>query len=761
MTTSHRLWTARCSLFAFVTLCLVGCATVAVAASPAASGKDQTQVPPVDIRDFAKVVTSDPNRMQGTTASRTGEFPAEDVHFETELKPAADGGYVVPTKADGPSCIGLLWREMRYMNRLELHWAAGTAVPAADSVKLQYWVGSSPWQGEWKPLNVKPEKSPGVWSWNITAKDQPKGTYRVRWVFPASSKPVVLKKISAYTPTPWLAADLRVELQRPIAGKQVNVVLTNGDILEAAGKETSHSCKWDASKPLELKVSYSMPWVMKIDRTVLRFELPGRPISVAVEDVVQYGCVYVPSAGLFVTLEPSRMTLPEYLQEIKGKKTVLEEVRSLPDQTFGQAMAVLHNPKQDTNPTLLSLACDNRKYVVNRDGAIDFCTGNGPDGEYPWMAGPLYRWVKKKDDYHRMVPKFGRGENKHFERHLDGQWLPMPVLTVYEEGIKYSQRTYVAPVDRQAPAGAAPWLRDRALCVAEYTIKNAQITPARPSMGVTFFVDEKDNRRVVLKPVKEGFLAVHNDRVFALIETDQASPLKVETKNEAGEVRLTGELPAGGTARMFVYLPAWKLAPADYAVLLGGTKWAERIKPYWDTILAPAMKIDIPDPLLANVIRASQVHCMLAARCEDRGRRVAPWIGSVLYGPLESEAQAVLRGMDMTGCSDFVRRGFEFFLHRYDDEGLLTTGYTMVGTGENVWTIAEHQARCNDREWFEKIAPTMVRACKWIIAQRAKTRGVDAEGNELPESGLMPPGVTADWSRYAYRLYNDSSTTSP
>ena len=35
----------------------------------------------------------------------------------------------------------------------------------------------------------------------------------------------------------------------------------------------------------------------KVDRTLLRFELPEKTISVAVEDVVSHGCVYVPAPG--------------------------------------------------------------------------------------------------------------------------------------------------------------------------------------------------------------------------------------------------------------------------------------------------------------------------------------------------------------------------------------------------------------------------------------------------------------------------------
>ena len=99
----------------------------------------------------------------------------------------------------------------------------------------------------------------------------------------------------------------------------------------------------------------------------------------------------------------------------------------------------------------------------------------------------------------------------------------------------------------------------------------------------------------------------------------------------------------------------------------------------------------------------------------------------MVYGPLESESQAVIRGMDMCGQSDFARRGLEFFLKRYNAQGFLTTGYTMVGTGEHLWTLAEHQRPLRRSAVARAgIAPQLVRACKWIARQRAKTKRLDA-----------------------------------
>ena len=157
--------------------------------TPDPTAKSQTARAMVDIAAFAQVVTSDPNRDAGTAASRIEEFPAEDIFMETEVRAADDGSYAVPVVSGGLGCIGLRWYEMRHLRRLELHWAKGTVKPPAEAVRLQYWVGESAWQGQWKPLSAALEQSEDTWSWRIGSKDQPTGTVRLRWIFPATKRP--------------------------------------------------------------------------------------------------------------------------------------------------------------------------------------------------------------------------------------------------------------------------------------------------------------------------------------------------------------------------------------------------------------------------------------------------------------------------------------------------------------------------------------------------------------------------------------------
>jgi hypothetical protein len=143
----------------------------------------------------------------------------------------------------------------------------------------------------------------------------------------------------------------------------------------------------------------------------------------------------------------------------------------------------------------------------------------------------------------------------------------------------------------------------------------------------------------------------------------------------------------------------------------------------------------------------------MAARSEADGRRVAPWIASDAYGPLDSEAQPVILGMGLVGHSEFARRRLDFFISSYSADGLLVKGYTLMGTGQHLWTLAEHDALSVDGQWLERIAPQILKSCRRIVRQTEKTRRLDVHGQRVPEYGLVPPKMLADWNRYAHYCY--------
>ena len=192
-------------------------------------------------------------------------------------------------------------------------------------------------------------------------------------------------------------------------------------------------------------------------------------------------------------------------------------------------------------------------------------------------------------------------------------------------------------------------------------------------------------------------------------------------------------------------------------MLLEGAGAVPRVERIGRRCLSRPCKSRFPTCFLTNIIRASQVHCMLAARNEDRGARISAWISADRYGPLESESNSIIRGMDMNGHTDFARRSLEFFLKNVQQGGL-----------HHHWaTRSSAPARSSGRSASTTSAPATATGCRrspptWFasasgsFASERRRSGSTHAVEKVPEYGLMPPGVSADWNRFAYRFFNDA-----
>ncbi len=697
-----------------------------------------------DIAPFGKVVTFDPARMEGTHARRTEPMPAEDVFLSDELLPRSDGGYDVPVSADGVGCIGLEWIEERFLRSVGLTFADERIAPGRDRMTLQIWQGQSAWQGKWMPAKCEVRREGAALSWRLQPAYGRRATQKVRWLI-RDARDVVVKTLSAQTTSRWREAELRIQRRAGLARDAVEIGVYNGEVVAAKGDQR-YRREWITDEPLRLTVRYARTHRCKTDRTVLRFDMTDTPFAVAVEDVVKHGCLWIPHAGLFVSSCPPRVTLEGHLAAIKDRRTVLQRVRAMPDQSFSQAMRHVHRPIQDRGPTMLSLACDDRKFVVGRDGTITFYVYTKPDE-------PLV----KKDYYlakcpYRIRPTFGDGSAgpEQIARHLDGEWLPIPVSSATIGEVTYSQRTFVAPRDTEPPEGAPAWLRQRAVCVAEYEWTNDGTTPTDARLTLTS-IARNGARPLAVRAEPGGAIMTRGERLVALLDARADRPCQVEVMDNV--IALTARLEPKSTARCVLYLPGWPCNERELRGLDDPLRLREAVETYWRSQLASAVTIEVPNGLLTNLIRASQVHCLMAARNEAGGQRIAAWTAADRYGPLESEAHAVIRGMDMMGHADFARRSLDYFIHRYHPSGYLTTGYTLMGTGWHLWTLAEHVDRTDGLAWLRSVGDDVARACAWIMRQREKTQRLDARGGKVPEYGLVPPGVFADWPRFAYTTF--------
>jgi len=695
----------------------------------------------LDITAAGEIVTNDPARKHGTEAGRVEEFPAADFDMDEQLVKNANGVYELKTYESGESVLGMMWMEKRRVRHMEVEFADGSAMPVAEDIKLELWYCKdlwhgkySLWQGAYEPVKPRVSVDGNKMSFVIEPQDMVKsrvdfwagvGIQKLRFIFPKSETEVLVKDIKAYSFSQEGQTIVNLQLEKPRDVKTAKISVYNGEIID-------QPADWDFSRPLELRVKYKARGLSLADKTVLRVEVDDKAFGIYVDDVLEDGAVYYAGAGVYATKANYRLSIADYKKKYLGKPTILERVRSMPDQSFGQAMEKVHHTVQDNSPTMLSLACDNHKFIVKEDTQI-------------YRQGHLRA---DKPGTFRVVPKFGTLEMKDPKRYLLGQWQPVLVNEYARDGVRYKQTSFVADF-RDEPMKDRPWwYSDKPIFVCEFEIVNESSEERSASVSLDFDGDVFKKLKADVAKVDGGARAVFDGKVKAFADT--TGVVMLDAKVEGSKLVVSGELAGHVSEKVVLYMPGWDVLPDAYGNLKGADKLLQKTQSYWNRIIAESMQIDIPEPMLLNVIRASVVHCLLASRMEGDGKYVSPWISADRYGPLESESQAIIVGLDEMGLSDFARSSLEFFLVKYNDKGLLTTGYTLTGTGQHLNSIARHYALTGDEKWMEHVTPTMVKACDWIVSQVEKTKRKDVYGNNVYYYGLFPPGVTADWARYRF-----------
>lgn len=692
--------------------------------------------PQVDMAPFARVITGDPERTNGCQAHRLEEFRAEDLDLDVDLLPSRGGGFVLKPNASGQACIGLAWFNTRSIRELRLRFPPGVQIPEAAAVRLQGWFGESAWQGQWRPLDgtltrdglewvFQPGLSPG--------RSGPLQTRKVRWTLPAPADGLAVGSLSAFTRSRWDEVEVVAEFAGG-KGRRGEWRVFNGEVVEASqgpGVGPPHEAgawrSWDLSRPLHVKVRYARPSSFKGDETMLQFRLPEGGVGVRVADLFTNDAVDVPARSLFVTRAATGLNAAAYRTRIAGRKGILDEVRKLPEQTFEQAMAKTHHAAQEEGPVMLSLACANTKFVVERDGTVRF--PGAPLVNEDWAAAATAITVQFQD-----------GRRDRFERRLEGGWLPQPVITSERNGLVLSERIFVAP---DAASAAAVTAGTPSVCVIEFTLSNPTSEPGDVRFALQFN-PPKGAAAVRLDPTSAARMEGTSGPTSFAVVSEEGSPIRSTV--EGAKVTWQGRIPGGGKARTVVFL---RDQPGSLPGLGDVTRLQAAMAGHWTHALARSMQIETPEARLNDIIRSSQVRCLIAARNEAGGQRIAAWIAAMSYGPLESEAHSVIRGMDFMGHHEFAQRALDFFVHRYNTNGFLTTGYTTFGTAWHLWTLGEHASLTADREWVRGIAPELGRVGDWIVSECDKTRRRGVDGRPVPGSGLMPPAVMADWNSYA------------
>ena len=266
-------------------------------------------------------------------------------------------------------------------------------------------------------------------------------------------------------------------------------------------------------------------------------------------------------------------------------------------------------------------------------------------------------------------------------------------------------------------------------------------------------------------------------------------------KQEGGSVAWTASLKPGASRLLRVAIPSITLSQeADIELLrkLNFDAEAKRVCAFWRGITAQGTQIQTPEPWINDFYKAHVRHLLINCFKELDTEYLHAHVGTFHYGVYPSESVMMISDLDRRGYHDQARRNYDAFLHYqgtvalpgnfkssegefYGVGGHETGGYNK-SHGYVMWGMAEHWWYTRDRDWMEKAAPGMVKACEWVIRERQgtmtpdqKTEGRDRRQRPPPTSvlrllssvleyGWLPAGSLEDVTDYWNWLATNSAT---
>jgi hypothetical protein len=390
-------------------------------------------------------------------------------------------------------------------------------------------------------------------------------------------------------------------------------------------------------------------------------------------------------------------------------------------------MKKVYRPIHDGSPTLLSYGADNWKWLVHVDGTVEWKPGpEPPDVQLPFDDRLCDFIVRCNGE--RLKPT----KNPPLPAGMK-PWMPVTTLKSSGDAV---MRSFVAP------NGAR-----RGVFVSTVEVGGK----AQTSLSLAFRRNRHQDAAAELVSEGSKVLVMDGERLMAIVDCEGLPGWT--TQLSGGRLELAGSSKGAVT----VAVPGWDAARGDLELRQVDVPALEKgFVAYWNAFAAEGMQIELPDKLLSDIIQASRVRCLVDARNREEGAKLAPWIAEIHYGPLESEANTIVRGMALMGHSDFTEKCLDYFIGLYNPSGFLTTGYTVVGTGWHLWSLGEAYELHPDPAWLKGHSDDVARVCRWVVAQRHKTMKL-IDGEKPPQYGLFTPGVIADWNAFQYYFYSNGT----
>ena len=213
-----------------------------------------------------------------------------------------------------------------------------------------------------------------------------------------------------------------------------------------------------------------------------------------------------------------------------------------------------------------------------------------------------------------------------------------------------------------------------------------------------------------------------SERVEAQFAVDMTGSASAEV------ARHQWQLPPGESAESVVRMP---FSPVDDEAVFANEDaelWLKRTIDYWQGLMAPAARIEVPCRKATEAMLAAHV-CQLIAN--DHGELQG---GEGFYDNFYiRDGGYQIMELEEAGLWDASEKAIDHYLRRQRSDGRFETQKTQFdANGQAIWVLWQYYKITGDRAWLEKAYPQMRGAVDWLMKTRREAPA------DSPFAGLLP-----------------------
>jgi hypothetical protein len=518
------------------------------------------------------------------------------------------------------------------------------------------------------------------------------------------------------------------------------------------------------------------------DAGLVEFHLEHDTFTFSLQALAEEGPLWYAEEGIFVTLANDPETFAQYLRKLAVGQTVNERVASWPEHSY--ARAFLGQPRPHAVAYTLGCKHSPQRFWLEPNGDLVLHKDNLTRLAHPWNTAA--RFVNKGN-----ARFFFSLENwAGIARFTDPPPVPAYHLDFRQQALLLNQQVLCVPLGRSIMEGELRY-QDPTVALMRFRFHNSGDSPVEARLPIRYSTDSRRSFHFLhIDPGQTDHLvpkgpmdplALNGSRITSSYENRAVLRCMCETDMaalaECEAVVLLKTLQPGERCEALLKIPY--LAPDSASELeslagLDFEKCHEETARFWRLENRKGSQLHSPVPQLDSLHAGHLTHVEITDfSMPDEPDLINTSVGSSTYGNFSNESCMVVQELDQRGFHDDCRRrldmwvkyqgtatqpgNFSDFDGMYYGAGGFEQGYYNQHHGCVLWCMAEHFLLTRDRDWFGKVAGSVIAGADWIFRQRRRTMG------EMPHSrrwehGFLPAGSLEDVTEFYYWLSTNCLT---